>query len=77
MDISDLTTEEKKALTRMNNAMKILAKRHWFFAASGNLLLMRYDENLEHALKDDLGGMDAEYEVCSIGEGSDVDGGDW
>jgi len=77
VDKSDLTTEEKKAVTRMGNAMKILSKRHWFFAASSSLLLMRYDENNEHALKDRLGGIDTEYEVCSIGEGLDVDGGDW
>lgn len=76
-DKSDLTKEEKAAVTRMGNAMKVLSKRHWFFAASGNLILMRLSEDGKHALKDKFGGMDQDYSVCDIGPGSDVDCGDW
>ena len=75
MDKSDLTTEEKKALTRMNNAMKILAKRHWFYATAGQLNLMAYDGDGDTVMDGD--GFDQDFKVCCIGEGLDIDGGDW
>ena len=77
MDISDLTTEEKKAVTRMGNAMKILAKRHWFYGTAGGLCVMRYDEDGERAFTPDKVMYDQDYHVCNAGDGLDIDGGDW
>lgn len=77
LDKSDLTTEEKKAVTRMTNAMKILSKRHWFYGTAGGLCIMRYTEDGERAFALNAATYDQDYHVCNAGDGLDIDGGDW
>ena len=79
LDKSDLTKEEKAAVTRMTNAMKILSKRHWFYGTSGDLCIMRYGEDGDREFAGGGTTYNQDFIVCSVGpgEGLDIDGGDW
>ena len=75
IDYDDLTEKEKEAVKQIDRAMKILSKRHWFFAASSDLCVMRFDENGDRGLCD-FGSMDQSMIAASI-TGYNIDGGDW
>lgn len=71
-----LDDKEKEALKQMKKALRVLSKRHWFFAQGGTLSIMRVSENGGRAILPE-GAMDQDYVVADVGNGFDIDGGDW
>jgi hypothetical protein len=73
MDI-ELTSEELKAIKRLQNAAKNFPKTLWLFSASGILYVMKKDKNGKHAMLSH-GGVDQEYIIARVE--IENDGGDW
>jgi len=72
----DFTKEERSALRKMDAAMKTLSNRHWFFAASGTMCIMRKGDD-DNRVVNTNGGMNNDYVAAIMGSGCDIDGGDW
>lgn len=67
----DLTKEEVSAIKKLDSAMKVLSKRHWFYSAGGDLNLIRSsDDNYNDE------SVNSEAVAAKI-SGYCVDGGDW
>lgn len=71
-----LTKREVIALQQLDKSLKILGERHWFFAASGTLQIMRFGKDGKRSITEE-GGMDQKFIVTDVGKGCDIDGGDW
>lgn len=79
IDFDDLTKEEKAAVKQIDKAMKVLSKRHWFFAASSDLNIMRCASDGGRVLSEtgaNHNGMD-QTEIAASISGYNIDGGDW
>jgi len=74
INFDDLTNKEKEALKQLDKAMKTLSKRHWFYACSSGLCIMRITGDDDMMLPSR--GVNPEYKAAEI-SGYGIDGGDW
>lgn len=70
----DLSPEERKAIAALKRLAKMWPASLWLFSASGSLVVMRCNEQGEHAHRGE--GIDQDYIVATI-QGIPNDGGDW
>jgi hypothetical protein len=72
-----LTTEEKRAISRLKSVAKIWPESLWLFSASGSLCVMRYKDDGSCPVDESSygGGVMQEYIVDHVD--IENDGGDW
>jgi hypothetical protein len=74
-DKLELTTEEVKAISKLQNATKNFPTTLWLFVANGTIYVMKCNKDGD-GLYNSGGGVDQKYIVDTI-TGVTADGGDW